>query len=115
MSSLQGYRCQVISLLLVFAICCLLTDFVTPSSVPVAKRETRRYPRAKYRVGYMFGKRSSSSETPSSSLLFDAISRNTMTKAQLENFILRNPEVLSEISTILDKNDDDYISLSDLL
>ncbi|BFZ15483.1 hypothetical protein BsWGS_18522 [Bradybaena similaris] len=115
MSKLQGYNSHVIWLLLIVVTCCLLMDHVTSSPVPVVKRATRRYPRAKYRVGYMFGKRSSSDTSSASSLLFDVVSRNSMTKSQLESFILRNPEVLSEVSTILDRNGDGYISVSDLL
>uniref|UniRef100_A0A0B7B7U9 EF-hand domain-containing protein n=1 Tax=Arion vulgaris TaxID=1028688 RepID=A0A0B7B7U9_9EUPU len=94
-------------------VCCLLTNPLIGSPTNVEKRDTRRYPRAKYRVGYMFGKRSD--EEPTSSTLFDIVSRFLLTRKELESLISKNPQILSEVSAILDRDDDGYISASDIM
>nr|ADK38658.1 sensorin-1 [Lymnaea stagnalis]ADK38659.1 sensorin-2 [Lymnaea stagnalis] len=85
-------------LVLTVVACLMLTDNVSAS--------------ARYRVGYMFGKRGI--ESPSTSFI-DTISREMKTKQEVESLILKNPEILSEVLTILDKNDDGYITVSDVL
>uniref|UniRef100_A0A0B6Z931 EF-hand domain-containing protein n=1 Tax=Arion vulgaris TaxID=1028688 RepID=A0A0B6Z931_9EUPU len=111
MFNLDYFKLMTIFFTAIMITCCLLNDQVTGSPVSVEKRDLHRYPRAKYRVGYMFGKRSSA--TPTNSILFDIISRNTITKDELKQMALKNRHLLNELATILDKNDDGYISLSD--
>ncbi|KAH9495738.1 Sensorin-A [Bulinus truncatus] len=83
--------------LLVLVTCCTWMDITSAT---------------KYRVGYLFGKRGV--ESPSTNL-FDIVSRDMKTKQELESIILKRPEILSELLTILDRNDDGYITPSDLI
>ncbi|BFZ21971.1 hypothetical protein BsWGS_25010 [Bradybaena similaris] len=100
---------------LVVVVSCLFADHVTSSSASLEERGIHLYPRAKYRVGYMFGKRASSASEASPSLLFDIISRDAITKEELEVLVDKNRQLLTEIISVLDRNDDGYISLSDFM
>ncbi|KAK6961150.1 sensorin-A, partial [Biomphalaria glabrata] len=83
--------------LLVLVTCCAMMDLASAH---------------KYRVGYLFGKRGI--ESPSTSLI-DIVSNDMKTKQELESLILKKPELLSELITILDRNDDGYITATDLI
>ncbi|CAG5125557.1 unnamed protein product [Candidula unifasciata] len=118
MSGLQFVNLATILFAVVLVTGCLLVDHVTGSPASMEERGLHRYPRAKYRVGYMFGKRASSSSSSSEaapSLLFDIISRDIITKEELESLTDKNRQLLSEVVAALDKNDDGYISLSDFM
>ncbi|XP_059164244.1 sensorin-A-like [Physella acuta] len=106
---------HVITFLLVSVVTlCLLSQQVMAGPAGLEKRETLRSPRARYRVGgYMFGKRGGADMI--STNLFDVISREMQTKQALEALLFKNPEMLSELLTILDKNDDGFVTLSELM
>jgi hypothetical protein len=100
-------------LLVLTVTCYYVCHHVTGSSEAAEERKAHRSTRAKYRVGYMFGKRSSAEGT--SSPLFDIVSRYAISRKELESLILRNPKILADVAEILDKNGDGSISASDLM
>lgn len=73
MTSLRVPGLLVTLILMLVVTCCIMSERITGHPLSVDRRATHRYPRAKYRVGYMFGKRSDAELT--SSAMFDAVSR----------------------------------------
>ncbi|NP_001191583.1 sensorin-A precursor [Aplysia californica] len=102
-----------VQMMVVLCIVCLALQAVAANATRSKNNVPRRFPRARYRVGYMFGKRSSS-ETYSTNLI-NLLSRQLVSQEELRAILEKQPILLDEVVKILDRNDDGYITVADLL
>ncbi|KAL8585048.1 hypothetical protein ACOMHN_043684 [Nucella lapillus] len=78
------------------------------------KRDGRRITRGRYRMGYMFGKRSDM-EASTASLLIKSLIGKAMSVHDLTRALQSDATLAERVARHLDKNGDGYVAVSELL
>ncbi|KAK7112302.1 sensorin-A-like [Littorina saxatilis] len=76
------------------------------------KRDGRRITRDRYRMGYMFGKRSN---LPDARLLIKTLTGKAIPVEQLSVALQSDQDLARRVARHLDRNGDGYVSVSELL